>query len=123
MRYDPAVGPDPTDWLELDEGERTVLVRQYHKRAKERAGNVELRAIIHATVETQIAEGHPDVSAAFERLSREGLDRHNVVHAIGSVLAGEIYGVLKSQQPHDPREYARRLAELTAENWLRGDRE
>ena len=49
--------------------------------------------------------------------------RHNVVHAIGSVLAGEIYGVVKSQRSHDPREYARRLAKLTAETWLRGDQE
>lgn len=123
MRYDPAAGPDPQEWLELDEGERTVVVRQYHKRAKERSGNAELHAIIHATVETQLAEGHRDVTAAFERLSREGLDRHNVVHAIGSVLAGEIYNVLKSERPHDPREYARRLTELTAEKWLRGTEE
>jgi len=123
MRYDPAVGPDPTEWLELDDGERVVVVRQYHKRASQRAGSLELHAIIHVTVETQLAEGHPDVKAAFERLSREGLDRHNVVHAIGSVLAGEIYGVMKSQRQHDPREYARKLKDLTAEAWLRGPEE
>jgi hypothetical protein len=123
MRYDPAVGPDPTEWLELDDGERVVVVRQYHKRARERAGNPELHAIIHATVETQLAEGHPDVRAAFERLSQEGLDRHNVVHAIGSVLAEEIYGVMKSHRPHNPEDYARRLKELTAEAWLRGPEE
>jgi hypothetical protein len=120
MRYDPAVGPDPTEWLELDEGERVVVVRQYHKRARERAGSPELHAIIHVTVETQLAEGQPDVTAAFERLSQEGLDRHDVVHAIGSVLAGEIYSVMKSQRPHDAQDYARKLRELTAEAWLRG---
>jgi len=123
MRYDPAVGPNPTEWLELDDGERVVVVRQYHKRARARAGNPEVHAIIHATVETQLAEGHPDVMAAFERLSREGLDRHDVIHAIGSVLAEEIYDVMKSQRVHDAREYARRLKELTAEAWLRGPEE
>ena len=57
MRYDPAVGPDPKEWLELDEGERTLLVRQYHKKARLRSGNAEVHAIIHATVETQCASG------------------------------------------------------------------
>jgi hypothetical protein len=123
MRYDPTVGPDPTEWLRLDDGERVLVVRQYHKRAKQRAGNAELHAIIHAAVETQLAEGHPEVKAAFARLSREGLDRHDVVHAIGSVMAGEIYGVMKAQRPHDPAEYARKLKELTAEEWLRGPEE
>ena len=120
MRYDPAVGPDPTKWLELDDGERVVVVRQYHKRAKERADNPELHAVIHATVETQLAEGDPAVKAAFDRLSQQGLDRHHVVHAIGSVLADEIYGVMKSQRAHDPLEYARKLNELSAEVWLHG---
>ena len=123
MRYDPSVGPDPRGWLELDEGERVLLVRQYHKRAKERAGNPELHAIIHATVETQLAEGHPDARAAFERLSREGLERHNIVHAIGSVVAEDIYDIMKSQRPHDPEKYARRLRNLSAEAWLRGSEE
>jgi hypothetical protein len=79
MRYDPAVGPDPTEWLELDDRDRVVVVLQYHKRARERAGNPELHAIIHVTVETQLAEGHPEVTVAFKRLLGEGLDRHNVV--------------------------------------------
>ena len=72
---------------------------------------------------TRLAQGHPEVKAAFERLSGEGLDRHDVVHAVGSVLAGEIYGVMKSRRPHDPEEYARRLGELTAKTWLRGPEE
>jgi hypothetical protein len=120
MPYDPAVGPEPAVWLGLDDGERVVVVREYHKRAKERADNPELHAIIHATVETQLAEGDPAVKAGFDRLSEQGLDRHNVVHAIGSVLADAIYGVMKTERAHDPLEYARKLSELTAEGWLHG---
>ena len=123
MRYDPAVAPDAAEWLALDEQERVLLVRKHHKRARQRSGSRELHAIVHATVETQLAGGQPDVKAAFERLSREGLDRHSVIHAIGSVLAGEIYGMMKSQRPHDPQEYARKLRELTAESWLRSGEE
>jgi len=123
MRYDPAVGPDPKEWLELDEGERTLVVRQYHKRARLRSGNAEAHAIIHAAVETQLAEGHADAQAAFARLTREGLDRHDVVHAIGSVLAGELFGIMKHEREHDPAEYARKLRALTAERWLRGPEE
>ena len=123
MRYDPATGPDVKEWLELDEGERTLAVRQYHKKAKLRAGNAEVHAIIHAAVETQLAEGHPEAQAAFARLTREGLDRHDVVHAIGSVLAGELYGIMKTEREHDPGEYARKLRALTAERWLAGAEE
>lgn len=120
MRYDPAVGPDPREWLELDEAERIAAVRQYHKKARLRSGSAEAHAIIHAAVETQLAEGHPDAQAAFARLSREGLDRHDVVHAIASVVAAEFSNIVKSGGVHDPAEYASRLRDLTAEKWLRG---
>jgi hypothetical protein len=123
MRYDPAVSPDSREWLELDEGERIVAVRQYHKKARLRSGNAEAHAIIHAAVETQLAKGHPDAQAAYSRLSREGLDRHDVVHAIGSVVALEFYDIVKAGGVHDAAEYARRLRELTAEKWLRGPQE
>ena len=123
MRYDPAVGPDPKEWLELDESLRIRAVRQYHKRARLQSGSAEAHAIIHATVETQLAMGHPAAQAAFTRLSREGLERHDIVHAIGSVLAEEFYEIAKSGGVHDAAAYARRLKALTAESWLRGTEE
>ena len=123
MRYDPAVGPDPKEWLELAEGKRILAVRQYHKRTGLRSGNAEAHAIIHATVETQLAVGHPDAQAAFARLSREGLDRHDAIHAIGSVLAEAFYNIMNSGGVHDAAEYARKLKALTADSWLRGPEE
>jgi len=123
MRYDPDVGPDSTPWLELDEAGRLAAVRQYHKRAKERAASPEAHAAIHVAVETQLAEGHPSAKAALERLLREGLDRHDAIHAIGSVLAGEMFAMLKSKRPHDAAAYSRKLDALTASGWRAGSQQ
>ena len=120
MKYDPAVAPDPSEWAASGERERLDAVRQYHKRAKERAGGPETHAGVHVAVETQLAEGHVAARAALERLLQEGLDRHDAIHAIGSVVAGEIFEVLKSKRPHDPEAYARKLDALTASKWRNG---
>jgi hypothetical protein len=120
MRYDPGIAPDPARWLELDESERLAAVRKHHKRARERSGSPEAHAAIHVAVETQLAEGHAGANGALERLLMEGLDRHDAIHAIGSVLAGEIFQVLKFKRPHDETEYTRKLAALTATAWRGG---
>ena len=120
MRYDAAVGPDPSEWADLDEAERIAIVRRYHRRARMPVGgSPELHAAIHVAVESQLVDEHPAAKTAYERLSREGLERHDVIHAIGSVLAGELYGIMKSKRVHDAAEYARRLGALTAEGWRR----
>lgn len=123
MQYDPEVGPDPKQWLALDEDARILAVRQYHKRTRLPSGNAEAHAIIHATVETQLAMGHPDAEAAFVRLSGEGLARHEAIHAIGSVLATQFHDIVKSGGVHDAAAYARKLKALNAESWLRSSEE
>jgi hypothetical protein len=117
MRYDPVVGPDARTWLQLQESERLDAVRQHHRRAGLGAGSAKVHAVIHVAVETQLAEGHPEASEALDRLLQEGLDRHEAVHAIGSVLAEELFGIMKSTRPHDPAIYASRLSNLTASSW------
>ena len=49
----------------------------------------------------------------------EGLDRHDAVHAIGSVLASEVYDSLKAPADRtDPNAaYDSELRELTAASW------
>ncbi len=117
-RYHPHHAPDPEAWLALDEGERTELVRQYHRRARVRLPNARLHATIHVVVENQVALG----DEILERLRAEGLDRHDAVHAVGSVLAKRIYELLKEGLPTgDPNEpYWAELESLTAEGWKRG---
>jgi hypothetical protein len=50
---------------------------------------------------------------------REGLDRHDAVHAIGSVLMGMIFDMTKgtTHRDFDREEYNRELAALTAASW------
>ncbi|MGY4511289.1 hypothetical protein [Bradyrhizobium sp. USDA 3650] len=47
-----------------------------------------MHAVIHAVVESQIADRELPVRAAAQRLMSEGLDRHEAIHAIRSVLVG-----------------------------------
>src|SRR6266478_8172331 len=117
VRYDPHHAPDPEAWLALDEGERTELVLQYHRRARVRLPNARLHATIHVVVENQVALGDEiPVRRTLERLRTEGLDRHDAVHAVGSVLAKRIYDLLKEGLPAgDPNEpYWAELESLTA---------
>src|SRR5207249_12180852 len=81
-RYHPHHAPDPEAWLALDEGERTELVLQYHRRARVRLPNARLHATIHVVVENQVALGDeiPD-RRTLDRLRAEGPDRREHDHA------------------------------------------
>jgi hypothetical protein len=117
MRYDPANTPNPSAWLEADEAERLEAILRYHKRAKDHGGNLRAHSAIHTAVENQLAEGHDAAVRTMARLMTEGLDRHDAVHAIGSVVAKQIYTMLQNRRPHDSLEYAAQLDELTADSW------
>lgn len=123
MRYDPDVAPDPAQWLATPEADRLDAVRRHHKRAKCSAGSPELHAAIHIAVETQLAEGHVAATAAMDRLIAEGLERHEALHAIGSIVAAEMFDVVKARRTHDADAYARKLGTLTAASWRAGDAE
>ena len=118
MDYDPDVAPSSSQWLALDEGERMALVQQAHDSAMP---NLALHAAIHAAVETQIAMNLPSVVDAFARLKAQGLERHDTIHAIGSVLAGHMWEMLQSDPAAgDPNaKYFAALDELSVEIWHR----
>ena len=120
--YDASTAPDPEIWLELDEQERIDAVIDYHKRAKEPVGQDKtMHALAHVIVENQIAMGDATaVPATLERLMREGLDRHDAVHANGSVLMGIMFDVTTKKTGADVdinAQYGRELAALTAKSW------
>jgi hypothetical protein len=120
MRYDPKIAPDPHGWLALAEADRLDAILRYHERIRFRAGSLQLHAIVHVTVETQIAEGVPAVVNTMERLMAEGLGRHDALHAVGSVLAAQMFDIVNANRPHDPEAYARKLDLLTAAGWRAG---
>jgi hypothetical protein len=121
--YDPDTSLNATDWLETDEGERIELVSSYHRRKKSRLPNAQLHSVIHVVVENQLALGEAIVIETLARLQGEGLGRHDALHAIGSVLAADLYELMQegSEATGDAyRRYLERLQELTAEKWRTG---
>jgi hypothetical protein len=118
--YDPDTSPTPADWLQIDEGERIELVSSYHRRKQTDLPNPQLHAVIHVVVENQLALGEEVVVQTLTRLQREGLARHDAVHAIGSVLADNLYEVIQetdSSTGEAYRRYLERLQRLTAKDW------
>ncbi len=117
--YDPLQPPDPSEWLEMEEDDRLCEVLDYHERTKA-PGNLDLHASFHVIVENQCAEDVPYVARALERLQREGLDRHQALHAIITVLMDEII-LAERNGGFDEKEYEARLNKLTAEQWLNSE--
>ncbi len=72
-----------------------------------------LHVTIHTTIENQLAIGQPpETGQAVEVLMQQGLSRHEAIHRVGTVLAEEIYGVLKDNRPFDESEFTRKLKQL-----------
>ncbi len=117
--YDPSVAPDAAAWLAMDEGERLELVRDYHRRLRITLQSLEAHAVAHAVIENQLAEGLAPATNALRRLLAEGLDRHEAVHALGTVLMQHIWDLANKPRgdgdPHAP--YLAALDKLTAESW------
>jgi len=119
--YDPAKAPDPAEWLDMDEQERISLVEAHHRAAKIKLPNVKLHAAFHAAVENQLAEGLTSPGNAMTRLQKEGLSRHDALHAVAAVISDHLYGLMKdpalassSQARLDAT-----LEKLTVKEWRR----
>ena len=120
MRYDAYDQPHSATWLELDENTRVDAVMDYHRRAGVKLENLKLHAITHVVVENQVALGEPTpVLDTLNRLVDEGLDRHEAVHAIGSILMSIVFDVAHGPDVSGDinARYTRELAKLTAVGW------
>jgi hypothetical protein len=120
MQYDAIEQPDPEIWLELDETERVDSVIDYHRRTGVPLETSELHAMAYVVVENQVALGEATpVPETLDRLMDEGLDRHEAVHAIGSILMRMVFEAV--HKPDDGgdinAQYNRELATLTAADW------
>ena len=119
MRYDPEAAPDPEKWLALEEAQRLDSVSAFHSRMRVKLPNAHLHAAVHVIVENQLAEGFDLATDALDRLRAEGLDRHEAIHAIGSVLIGHVRDLMRegatTPDPNGP--YAQALRMLTARGW------
>ena len=119
--YEPSKKPNPEQWLALDESERIELVRAFHRRQQILVPNLDAHAIVHVIVENQLVEGFPAAEATLARLQSGGLDRHDALHAVGSVLLEHMQKLIKGSpsggDPNTP--YIAALEKLTADAWRR----
>ena len=100
------------------------MIKNYHAShapsPEEWLGAEKIHAIIHVVVENQLAMKVVPVPATIARLTRQGLNRHDAIHAIGSILIGDIQDIIKKEQEHNIKKYRRKLEKLTAKRWLKG---
>jgi hypothetical protein len=123
--YNSERGPEPESWLELDEQERILLIETWHRVARIKLPNLTAHAALHVIVENQMALDLEPVVRAMDRLRKQGLTRHDAIHAIGSVVAENLFGILKADQNDDAAasqaRYYAAVERLTAVSWRRGE--
>lgn len=121
--YDPSIKPDKKVWLEATESERVAAVMEFHTNhdndLDEKA--LTIHSSIHVIVENQLAMGVELVPETVSKLMRQGLSRHEAIHAIGAVLSGDIWAILRGEKTEfSPKQYRRKLEKLTAKRWRKG---
>jgi hypothetical protein len=85
-------------------GDREVVVQ---------GANPFLHISLHSVVERQLADNNPPETAqALFRLTRGGMDRHEAIHLIASLLSELVWETLHKRQPADVASYRRRLRAL-----------
>jgi len=121
--YFPDKSIDPAEWLALDEGERIALVRAFHESLDDKMPDeaLSIHSAIHAIVENQLAMGVELIPETIAKLTRQGLDRHEAIHAIGAILSEDLFDLLKGNiKEFSPKKYRRKLEKLTAKRWRKG---
>jgi hypothetical protein len=120
--YDALRDVDAAEWLALDEDERICLVTEFHEAVEVDLPDVSMHAMLHVIIENQIALGdETPVARKLGQLRAEGLDRHDAVHALASVLVNHIFEGLQGTEPARGNDaYYSDLEALTAESWLQG---
>ena len=119
--YDPNLNMRAEEWLAMDESERILLVERYHRKNRDLAENARLHAIVHVVVENQLSSADGKAARiALERLMSEHVTRHAAIHAIGSVVAKQMFAILKdaeNKQVFDNAAYEFALENLEAWQW------
>ena len=55
------------------------------------------------------------------KLIRQGLDRHEAIHAIGAIISEDIFYIMRRELTEfSPKQYRRKLEKLTAKRWRKG---
>lgn len=122
--YDPDNAPDPREWLAIDEHELVRLVKNFHEAARTKVTGAKSHALFHVFAENQIAQGFGPACKALDRLQKEGLSRHDALHAISSVMANPVFdsaqGIVAPSEAATQRALKDTLEALSATSWRQG---
>lgn len=121
--YDPSIEPDKKVWLEATENERVAAVLEFHANNDNDLDEKALiiHSSIHVIVENQLAMGVELLPETIAKLMRQGLSRHEAIHAIGAVISGDILEIVRGEKTEfSPKKYRRKLEKLTAKRWRKG---
>lgn len=121
--YDANHGPESSAWLALDEEEQMERVGKYHElsaKPGDKPPSMQRHVGMHVLVEQQIARAEPAAAPkALARLMRDGMSRHDAVHAIGFILTEHMKKAMDSRTPVDESAYGAELDQLTLKSWLK----
>ena len=122
--YNPDKPLNVSEWLVLDDDQRKLLVSDFHESTEEEFQDdsaLTMHSYMHVVVENQIATNVDLVSETVTKLVRQGLSRHEAIHAISAIIVEYIFEMLNgSKSEFCPKKYRRKLEKITAKRWRKG---
>jgi hypothetical protein len=118
--YDPSIEPDKQSWLEATEGERIAVVTAFHEKHDKKLDRKALiiHSAVHVVVENQLALGVELLPETVARLIRQGLSRHEAIHAVGAIISGDILGIIRGEiTEFSASKYRIKLEKISAKRW------
>jgi hypothetical protein len=119
-KYKASQAPDPKEWLSLDEYNRLELVVEFVNEFETHIEDTAKRihAGLHVIVENQLAMESAPTPETYSRLRKQGLNRHEAIHAIGAVISEDMFEIMQGNRQE--LKYQDRLRKLTAKKWKKG---
>lgn len=121
--YDPSVQPEKDKWLEASESEKISLVQEFHEMNDNDLDEEALavHSSLHVIVENQLAMGVELLPETVAKLMRQGLSRHEAIHAIGAIIVDDVFAIVREEKARfSPKQYRRKLEKITAKRWRKG---
>ena len=121
--YNPLIEPNKDEWLESSEYDRIDAVREFHENSQEDFEDeaLSIHCSVHIIVENQLAMGVELIPETIAKLTRQGLDRHEAIHAIGAIISEDIFNIIRGDKAEfSPKQYRRKLEKITAKRWRKG---
>jgi hypothetical protein len=122
-KYNPLIEPKKEEWLESSEYDRIDNVREFHEDSEEDFEDraLSVHATVHVIVENQLAMGVELIPDTIAKLTRQGLNRHEAIHAIGAIISEDIFAIIRGEKAEfSPKQYRRKLEKITAKRWRKG---